>query len=156
MQPSAAICCSWPKSDAYFLRQFEMRKQVLAEMGTEALTKMTTIALNDPKFFTDNYDDMVEREKIMIANAPPPEVQAERIDAIMVHDQIDRLGSIDVPVIVVGAKNDAVTPPYYSLDMAERISGAELKLFEDGGHFFFMVHADEFNAEIADFMARNE
>lgn len=153
---SAAICCSWPKSDAYFLRQFEMRKRVLAEMGTEALTKMTTIALNDPKFFTDNYDEMVEREQLMIATAPPPEVQAERIDAIMAHDQIDRLGAIAVPVRVVCAKNDAVTPPYYSLDMAERIPGAELKLYEDGGHFFFMVHVDEFNADIADFLARNE
>jgi aminoacrylate hydrolase len=153
---SAAICCSWPKSDAYFLRQFEMRKRVLAEMGTEALTKMTTIALNDPKFFTDHYEQMVENEKVMIATAPPPEVAAERIDAIMAHDEIDRLGAIDVPVIVVGANNDAVTPPYYSVDMAVRIPNAELKLFEDGGHFFFMVHVDEFNTDIADFMARNE
>jgi aminoacrylate hydrolase len=74
----------------------------------------------------------------------------------MAHDEIDRLGVIDVPVRVVGAKNDGVTPPYYSVDMAERIPGAELKLYEDGGHFFFMVHVDEFNADIADFMARNE
>jgi len=133
-----------------------MRKRVLAAMGTEALTLMTTIALNDPKFFTDHYDEMVEREKIMIANAPPPEVQAERIDAIMAHDQIDRLGAIEQPVRVICAKNDTVTPPYYSVDMAGRIPGAELKLYEDGGHFFFMVHVDEFNADIADFMARNE
>ena len=66
------------------------------------------------------------------------------------HDQIERLGSIDVPTRVVCAKNDAVTPPYYSVDMAERISGAELKLFEDGGHFFFMMHADEFNAGLSE------
>lgn len=153
---SAAICCSWPKSDAYFLRQFEMRKRVLAEMGAEALTLMTTPALNDPKFFTDHYDQMLENEKIMIAGAPPPDVVTERIDAIMAHDEIDRLGAIDVPVMVVCAKNDAVTPLYYSVDMAARIPGAELKLYEDGGHFFFMVHVDEFNAHIADFIARNE
>ena len=153
---SAAICCSWPKSDAYFLRSFEMRKRVLTEMGAEAMTLMTTPVLNDPKFFTDHYDQMVANEKMMIATAPPPAVAAERIDAIMAHDQIDRLGAIDLPVTVVCAKNDAVTPPYYSVDMAERIPGAELKLYEDGGHFFFMVHVDEFNAHIADFIARNE
>jgi aminoacrylate hydrolase len=153
---SASICCSWPKSDAYFLRQFEMRKRVLAEMGVEALTLMTTPALNDPKFFTDNYQQMVETEKMMIATAPPPDVAAQRIDAIMAHDQIDRLGDIDVPVIIVCAKNDAVTPPYNSVEMAERIPGAELKLYEDGGHFFFMVHVDRFNADIADFIARHE
>lgn len=153
---SAAICCSWPKSDAYFLRQFEMRKRVLAEMGNEALTMMTTPALNDPKFFTDHYDAIVESEKIMIATAPPPEVAAERIDAIMAHDQINRLDAINVPVTVVCAKNDAVTPPYYSVDMAARIPEAELKLYEDGGHFFFMVHVDAFNTDIADFIARHE
>ena len=41
-------------------------------------------------------------------------------------------------------------------DAAVTYSGAELKLYEDGGHFFFMVHVDEFIADIADFMARHE
>jgi proline iminopeptidase len=58
-----------------------------------------------------------------------------------------RLGRIKSPVIVIGAKNDAVCPPYYSEQLAAAIPGATLSLYEDGGHF---------NAQIRDFMTRHE
>ncbi|MDA1000843.1 MAG: alpha/beta fold hydrolase [bacterium] len=153
---SAAICCSWPKSDHFFIRQFEMRKLFLLSLGTEALTRLTSTTLNDPKYFTDHYDEILEKEKQLIADASSPEVAAERIDSIIAHDQLDRLGQIRVPVIVIGAKNDAVCPPYYSEQLAEAIPGAELKLYEDGGHFFYMVYADKFNSDIREFIAKHE
>jgi len=153
---SAAICCSWPKSDHFFRRQFEMRKLVLLELGTEAITRLANTTLNDPKYFTEHYDEILEKEADAIANAGPPEVDAERIDAIIAHDQLDRLGQIDVPVIVIGAKNDSVCPPYLSEQLAEAIPGAELKLYEDGGHFFYLVYDEEFNGDIRRFIAKHE
>jgi pimeloyl-ACP methyl ester carboxylesterase len=57
---------------------------------------------------------------------------------------------------VIGAKNDAVCPPYYSEQLAAAIPGATLSLYEDGGHFFYLVYADRFNAQIRDFMSRHE
>lgn len=153
---SGAICCSWPKSDHFFKRSFEMRKQILLELGTEAAVRSASVVLNDPRYFTLNYDQILAREEMGIANAGPKEVDAERMDAIMAHDQWDRLGSIGVPTLVVCARNDAVTPPYYSEQLAELIPNTRLELFEDGGHFFFQVHADRFNALIRDFIAAHE
>lgn len=153
---SGAICCSWPKSDHYFLRSFEMRKRVLLELGTEASIRNASPALYDPRFFTEHYDLVLEREALGIAKAGPPRIDAERIDAIMAHDQLGRLGRIDVPVIVMGARNDAVTPPYFSEQLAQAIPGARLEMFDDGGHFFFQMHADRFNRLLADFIAANE
>ncbi len=153
---SAAICCSWPKSDHFFIRQFEMRKRILLNLGTEALMLLTSTVLNDPKYFTEHYDEILEKEATHLANAGPSEVDAERIDAIIAHDQIDRLVRITVPVIVIGSKNDAVCPPYFSEQIAEAIPTAELKLYEDGGHFFYLVYADEFNDDIRHFIAKNE
>ena len=153
---SAAICCSWPKSDYFFLRQFEMRKLVLLNLGTEALTRLAATTLNDPKYYTEHYDEILEKEAYAIAHAGPPEVDAERIDAIMAHDQLDRLGQITAPVIVIGAKNDAVCPPYFSEQLAGAIPGAELKLYDDGGHFFYLVYDGDFNDDIRRFIARHE
>ncbi len=153
---SAAICCSWPKSDHFFIRQFEMRKLVLLNLGTEALTRLASTNLNDPKYFTDHYEEMLEKEEALIAKASSPQIAADRIDCIVAHDQMDRLDRIRVPVIVIGAKNDAVCPPYYSEQLAEAIPGAELKLYEDGGHFFYLVYDDAFNADIREFIARHE
>lgn len=153
---SVAMCCTWPKSDAFFRHQFNCRKQVLLELGTEAVMRLSSFALHDPKYFTDNYDAIVEWEDRAIAGAGPREVDAERMDAIMAHDQRDRLDQIKAPAIVMCARNDAVCPDYYSKDLAERIPGAELKLYDDGGHFFFNARADDFDTDLAAFIARHE
>ncbi len=153
---SAAICCSWMKCDHFFRRQFEMRKRILKAMGSEALMLQTSTTLNDPKWFTEHYDELLEREKGLLERAGPPEVDAERIDAIMAFDESRRLGRIKAPVTVIGAKNDVVCPPYYSQQLAAAIPGATSSWYEDGGHFFYLVHADRFNAEIRDFITRHD
>lgn len=153
---SAAICCSWTKCDAFFRRQFEMRKRILLTMGTEALMLLTSTTLNDPRWFTEHYDELLEREKGLMERAGPPAIDAERIDAIMAFDETARLAQIKRPCTVVASKNDAVCPPYYSEQLAQMIPGAELKWYEDGGHFFYLVYADAFNDYIRGFMARHD
>lgn len=153
---SAAVCCSWMRCDHYFRRQFEMRKRILLSMGTEALMLLTSTTLNDPRWFTEHYGEILEREKGLLERAGPPEVDAERIDAILAFDESKRLAGITRPVTVIGAKNDAVCPPYYSEQLAAAIPGATLSLYEDGGHFFYVVHADRFNPEIKAFIAEHE
>lgn len=153
---SAAICCSWPRSDHFFVREFEVRKTILANLGHAELVRHTTSVLWDPKYFTDHYDEMLDREAQALAHASPPEVDIERIDAIIAHDQLDRLDQIRTPVMVIGARNDFVCPAYYSRQLAEAIPEAELKLYEDGGHFFYLVYVEEFNEDIRGFIAKHE
>jgi len=153
---SVALCCTWPKSDHFFRRQFECRKQMLLEQGTDAVMRLASVSLHDPKYFTDHYEEVVQWEDRAIAGAGPREVDAERMDAIIAHDQLDRLGQITRPTIIMCARNDAVCPDYNSKLMAEVIPQAELKLYEDGGHFFYVARADEFNADLAGFVARHE
>jgi aminoacrylate hydrolase len=153
---SAAICCSWMKCDHFFRRQFSTRKRILLSLGTEALMMVTSTALNDPRWVTEHYDELLEREKGLLQRASPPEIDAERIDAIMAFDESARLAQIRTPVAVIGSKNDVVCPAYYSEQLARAIPGATLSLYEDGGHFFYLVYADRFNAEIRDFIARHE
>lgn len=83
-------------------------------------------------------------------------MDADRIDGILAFDESERLRWITAPVTVIGAKNDAVCPPYYSEQLAAAIPGAKLSLYEDGGHFFYLVYADQFNAEIRDFISHYE
>ena len=153
---SAAICCSWMKCDHFFRCQFEMRKRILLTMGTETLMLLTSTTLNDPKWFTEHYAEVLKREKGLLQRAGPPEVDAARIDGILAFDESKRLERITTPVIVIGAKNDAVCPAYYSEQLAAAIEGAKLSLYEDGGHFFYIVYADRFNAEIRDFINHHE
>ncbi len=153
---SASIVSSWPKSDAYFIRQFSVRKKVLLEMGWETYTEFSTFTLYSPKFFTNNFQEIQTQENESIASAPPAEIMAERIDCIIAHDQLGRLGQIAAPVLVAVARDDVVTPPYYSQELIAAIPGAELKIFEEGGHFVYLEKPDEFNEAILEFIRRHD
>lgn len=153
---SAAICCSWPKSDAFFKRQFDVRKQVVLELGIEAVTRLSSVALYDPKYFSEHVDEIEAKETASLALSGPPQVAAERMDAIVAHDVLDRLPEITAPVLVACARNDAVCPPYFSEQIAAAIPGAKLKVYDDGGHFFYLARTQEFNADLAAFIDANE
>jgi aminoacrylate hydrolase len=153
---SSAIVSSWPRCDAYFKRQFTMRKRVLLEMGWEAYTRLSAITLNSPRFFTEHFEEIEKKENEALAAPPPAEIMAERIDCIIAHDEWDRLGRIQAPVLVLVARDDVTTPPYYSEQLVRLIPGAVLRVFEDGGHFVYVARAREFNAAVLDFIRRNE
>ncbi|MBT3351049.1 MAG: alpha/beta fold hydrolase [Nitrospinaceae bacterium] len=153
---SAAITSSWPKSDAFFIRQFTMRKKILLELGWDDYTRISALSLHSPKFFTDNFSRIEDKENLMIKNAPPAEIMAERIDAIIAHDQIDRLGQITAPTLVAVAQDDACTPPYYSDQLVSKIPGAELHVFEWGGHFVYLANTEEFNRVIHAFIEKHD
>ena len=153
---SGSIVSSWPKSDAYFTRQFSVRKEVLLEMGWETYTRFSTFTLHSPKFFTDNFQGIQLQENQSIANAPPAEIMAERIDCIIAHDQLDRLSQITSPVLVAVARDDIVTPLYYSQQLSDSIPNAELKIFDEGGHFVYLEKPIEFNESILEFIQRHD
>jgi len=156
LDDGTSIVSSCPRSDAFFIRQFTMRKRVLLEMGTEAYTRLSSFTLHSPRYFAENFEAIEKREEEQIRSAPPPEVMAERIDCIMAHDQMGRLGRIRAPVLVAVARDDAVTPLYYSQQLAQAIPGAELKVFEEGGHFVYLARAEEFNTAILGFIGHHE
>ena len=79
-----------------------------------------------------------------------------RIDAICAYDRRDRMSDINVPVLVIVAEDDMVTPRYLSDQLAAGIVGAEKIILPTGGHFVLHVLVDEYNAAISDFIKRHQ
>ena len=153
---SAVLSCTWPRTDHFFRRQFEARKEVILNLGPEFAARQASTMLYDPEYFTLNHDQIVALENSAIQNSAPAQILAERIDAIVAHDLWQRLSQIRQPVLVLCAKNDVVTPPYFSKQLAELIPNAQLNLFEKGGHFFFISEAKEFNARVDEFLSERD
>lgn len=65
---------------------------------------------------------------------------------------IDKLKEITVPALVLHSKNDEMAPYSGILPVSEKIPGAQLKVFETGGHLFFIPHWEVFKEEIAGFI----
>jgi len=89
---------------------------------------------------THDSDRMIA--EMMAARASTPRTGEERrgeheqLQARRHHDVWDRLERISCPTLVAAGRYDGIAPPANAKGIADRIPGAELRLYE-GGHAFF-------------------
>jgi aminoacrylate hydrolase len=152
---SLTIYASWTKADPFFQRAFEARRTLLTKGGTAAYVRSTPVFLYPDWWINDNIALLEEREKVVIPNFPPAEIVASRIDAIMAFDRTGALGSIKTPTMVICAKDDILTPPYYSRELARMIPGAELIELDRGGHCASETNTPAFNDAVLGFIGRH-
>jgi aminoacrylate hydrolase len=82
------------------------------------------------------------------------EVVASRIDAIVAFDRTADLPRIKTPTLVLCAKDDLVTPAYFSEELAQKIPGAQLVVLPKGGHCCSETMAEQFNAAVLGFLEK--
>jgi pimeloyl-ACP methyl ester carboxylesterase len=70
-------------------------------------------------------------------------------------DVTQRLGSVRVPVLIVSAEDDRLTPPKYSLFLEKNIPNAVRCHVRDAGHFVPIEKPQEVNAAISTFLDAN-
>ena len=77
-------------------------------------------------------------------------------DACIAHDTRDRLHAIQAPVLVTSGDTDLFTPLHYSKVIAASIPGAELAVFEGGGHTHHWEKLDAFNERTLTFLLKHQ
>jgi 3-oxoadipate enol-lactonase len=88
-------------------------------------------------------------------SAPPePLAYLHQATAVATHDAYERLNMISAPTLVVHGEQDIFIPPANAVVLAERIAGAELRLWPDAAHMY-IIDAPEADAEIAGFLLRS-
>jgi aminoacrylate hydrolase len=150
---SVTMASSWARGDGFFEHQFRVRRQVLMSLGKEAYADASALFLYSPEYLRDNTETIARRRQLL-DSGPPPEVLAQRIDMVMAHDQLDRLGSIEKPCLVIVGSRDACTPPYFSEEIASRIPGCEHVVLQ-AGHSLHTEASDEFFNHVRDFITRH-
>ena len=94
---------------------------------------------------------IAKHEEMRAMHAIPPFAFARQVHAIQNFDASARLGSIKVPTLVIGGRDDRLVPFENSRLIASRIPGAQLAELP-GGHLFFVEHPAQFNRAIIDFV----
>ena len=146
------LFATWTKADKFFRQLFATRRALLTQVGKEAYVRAGTLFLYPPDWIRDNEAMIEEREKAAIAAFAPPEVVASRIDAIVAFDRTAELAKIKTPTLVLCAKDDAITPAYFSEELARKIPGAKLVLLAQGGHCASETMLEAFNEELFEFL----
>lgn len=152
---SLVLCSTWTRADPFFRRLFEARRALLTAAGAAAYVRSTAVFLYPGWWVNGNAAALEEREKVTLANYPPTEVVASRIDAIVAFDRTADLPRIKAPTLVICARDDTLTPPYFSEELARRIPGAELQLLEKGGHCASETAPEAFNAAVLRFLQQH-
>jgi len=149
---SLVLSATWAGPDPFFRRLFESRKQTLLDSGIEAYLRASVLFQATPRWVSDNDEFIAEMHAVTAAAYPPVEIVASRIDAIMRHDRRRRLLQIRVPTLVIVARDDMITPPFYSEELASAIPDAKLVVLESGGHFSPAIHSEPYNRAVGAFL----
>jgi len=149
---SLVLSATWAGPDPFFRRLFESRKQTLLDSGVAAYLRASVLFQATPRWVSENDEFITELHRVTAASYPPVEVVASRIDAILRHDRRRQLLQIRLPTLVIVARDDTITPPFYSEELASAIPGAKLIVLDGGGHFSPAIHSGPYNAAVGAFL----
>ena len=146
------LSATWARTDVYFRRLFETRSMVLRELGPAAYQKASGLVLHMPSWIRDHDAELAAIEARADEIIPIPEIVLSRIDAIVAHDRREQLKGVRAPTLAICARDDMVTPYYFTEELVQLIPGARAHAFADGGHFYPNVHGAEFRRVMTSFL----
>ncbi|RJX29278.1 MAG: alpha/beta hydrolase [Dethiobacter sp.] len=94
--------------------------------------------------------NMIKKGEEMVLTVPPGVFYAD-FSACNKFDVLNQLGQIKLPALVLCGEQDLMTPPKYSLFLAEKIPGAELQILPGSGHMPMLEKSEEVNKTITGF-----
>lgn len=141
-------------ADAYRRRVWGLRKRILQTLGPEVYAQTTSLFFYPPAYIAANDVALREAEqRTATQDLGSADIMASRIDAILAFDFARELGRITAPTLVVCAKDDLLTPAYFSEAIAAGVPGARLALLDSGGHALSRSRPEDFNRIVLDFLA---
>lgn len=146
------LSATWTAADAYFRRLFDLRADTLRLQGALAYARGTSL-FGLPAAFLRDHAALLAEEEHAAAAAMAPEIVLARIAAILRFDRRAELGRIAAPTLVFAARDDLITPAYFSEALAAAIPGATLVMLEQGGHFYPRVVPELFQRTVIGFLA---
>lgn len=152
---SVVAYAGWTKADPFMRRVLEARRTLLTASGARAYGRCSPIFLYPDWWINQNAELLEDRETRSIPAMAAPEIGASRIDALMAFDRTADLHKIRTPTLVLCAKDDFLTPAYFSEELAKSIKGAELVLLDGGGHACSETTPEVFNKVVFDFLSRH-
>jgi aminoacrylate hydrolase len=149
---SLVLSASWAGPTPLFLQTFHTRRDILINSGPLNYLMVGTLLAAPAWWLADRFRDTQSYFRDRLAEFAGLEVELGRLNAVMAHDLRHRVAGIRTPTLVIGAKDDQLTPPGLSEELAQRIPGATLAVLPSGGHFCPQTVTEEYNARVLEFL----
>jgi 3-oxoadipate enol-lactonase len=122
----------------------------------QRVDELLLLTLSEEFFETAGAVDFVRRMALQNPHPQPAEAFRRQLNASSRHDARDRLGSLEMPVHVIGAEHDILIPVWKCTQVAELIPGARLTVMDRAAHGMQLERAQEFNELVLDFIAEHD
>ena len=136
------------KPDIKILRSFSPDPGLSAG---ERIRKLIYPAFSDD-FNAENADEVEKVCRLRESNAVADAVYYAQLQTAFSFDSEARLAEIENETLVVGGDKDRVVPLQNSVNLAEKLPNAGLKVIENGSHMLFIENASEFNQAVREFL----
>lgn len=143
---------TWTKADVYIQRVQTMRKWIAQSHGTDAYVEVSSILTNGPMQFRYDLDKVKEIERRSKQTIGPLDVIVARLDMTLAHDRLAEIGRIDRPSLIIGTRDDATVPAYFANDLHAAITGSQLVILPEGGHYAYRRKPKAWNAIVEEFL----
>jgi aminoacrylate hydrolase len=153
---SAIFSNTWVKADEYITRVQMTRKRIALSYGPEEYVKVSSLFTNGPMQFRYDLDKVMALESRSLQTVAEVGILAQRLEMTLTHDRSTDLGRITSPSLVVGTRDDATVPFHQSEDLHRAILRSRLVIIEEGGHYSYRRHWQEWNRIMDAFLRATE
>jgi aminoacrylate hydrolase len=143
----------WAQADPHFLRCFQVRLALLRESGPEAYLRAQPIFLYPADWASEHDAEIGAELSAQLANFPGAETMEKRIAALAAFDISGRLAEIELPVLVVAARDDMLVPSRAGEALAQALPNAGFGRPDFGGHACNVTYPDSFNGFVLGWLA---
>jgi pimeloyl-ACP methyl ester carboxylesterase len=144
---------SWLKPSHYMAAYFGARRAILAS-HPEAYAAASVLCAYPPAWIEANWPIYEAALAAAPLTAQQQAVMTERIDALLAFDGSMQAAALDLPVLVLGARDDMVVPAFLQEDLAAALPGCAKTMLDSGGHLFPVSRPDAFTSTVADWIGR--
>jgi pimeloyl-ACP methyl ester carboxylesterase len=95
------------------------------------------------------------RNNLREASGNDPYSYANSVIALVEHDVLDRLPSLDIPTLVLRGEHDPLTGAEGMDELADAIPGSESITIPEAGHLANLDQPERFDQAVRDFFKRN-
>ncbi|WP_424212247.1 alpha/beta fold hydrolase [Streptomyces sp. BI20] len=127
----------------------------LVERGRRATADLFAGMIKRYSFGSREVDPAVARFAERLIEGTPIDVVAEFYPAFGAHEKGEALALFEgLPVTVVAADRDMITPPEHSEAIKELLPGAELVVLENAGHLLMLEHPERVSGLLEELLRR--
>jgi pimeloyl-ACP methyl ester carboxylesterase len=152
---SLIITASFGKLDSYGYQILDSINEVVKVQGYGLASKIQSLFFFPPDYFNEHRQQMKGFEVALADTNRPIHGYTNSTHACLTHDSVDRLPRIACPTLVLAGGQDVLCAVGASQQIADRIPGCELKVYEDASHFFLIQCFEESMQDIESFLERN-